>query len=288
MNKAIHPSLRSIAILIHSFLGGEWVIAAVVCNQSVYMGTYAALLTGLLKAGLADLGFTKTRGYLIRDMGECVGGVNFQKSKYDDNRFFVEVGVLSKRLDRFNLQFMAENDTHPYHWMRAQFRHRLTSPVADRGDDQWTITPNKPIAELVSRLAPLLKSEAVRIFDALGTDAKMLSALTSDADPCGIRVLRGQEWPAVPTAYVYAAVLADAISPEQVGTLKRMAMDSAETPLLREQVIEQLANVGKRPIAPEDMLPEEALAELRELTGQDFGSDYQAWQNWLKNHPIKR
>lgn len=252
------------------------------------MASYAALLTGLLKAGLADLGFTKARGYLVRDMGECVGGVNFQKSKYDDNNFFVEVGVLSKRLDRFDRQFTAENDTHPYHWMRAQFRHRLRSPDADRGDDQWAIKPNKPIADLVNRLAPLLTSEAVRIFDALGTDAKMLSALTSDADPCGIRICRGQEWPALSNAYVYAAVLADAISPDQVGELKRMAIDSAETALIREQVNEELSMIGKRPTSPEDMLPEEALAELRELTGQDFGSDYQAWQNWLKNHPIKR
>lgn len=274
--------------IVKSTLTPAPVIRVVICNLSVSMATYAALLTSLLKTGLADLGFSKSRGYLVRDMGECVGGVNFQKSKYDANNFFVEVGVLSKRLDRFNLQFTTENHLHHYHWMRAQFRHRLSSPAADRDGDQWTIKPTAPIAELVHRLAPLLKSEAVRIFDALGTDAKMLSALISDADPCGISVCRGQEWPELSTAYIYAAVLADAISPEQVGELKQMAEDAAKTDLSRAQVKEKLANVGKRPTAPEDMLPEEALAELRERTGQDFGSDYQAWQNWLKNHSIRR
>lgn len=46
------------------------------------MASYSKLLTALLRAGLADVGFTKSDGYLFSDTGECVGGLYFQKSRY--------------------------------------------------------------------------------------------------------------------------------------------------------------------------------------------------------------
>ena len=90
------------------------------------MASYSKLLSALLRAGLADVGFTKSDGYLIRDSSECIGGLYFQKSRYEANDFFVEAGVLSKRLDRFDRLGRAREDRQLYQawhkWLRENRR----------------------------------------------------------------------------------------------------------------------------------------------------------------------
>ena len=252
------------------------------------MATYPKLLTALLKSGLDDLGFYKANGYLIRDMGDCVGGIHFQKSKYYSNQFFIEAGVLSKRIDRHLMRQTTASDKRPYTWQRSQFRKRLVSDAADLNDDKWILKSAGPPDELVSRLSPVISREAVRIFDALGTDEKMMAALISDQDPCGYAVCRGQEWPAVCDALVMAVVIAHDIAPDAVSRYSEMAVSAASRDSERLAVQGALEQVGQTPIEPSDMMPAEALDELRRMTGQDFGDDYEAWRKWLRDNPLPK
>jgi len=250
------------------------------------MASYSTLRKALLASGLRDAGFTAGSEYLVRDMGECVGGIEFQKSKYDSAEFYIEAGVLSKRLDRFELRFTSESRSRPYGWERAQIRMRLDSGPSDDGYGKWILRSTQPITKLADRMASLLLNDGVHLFNTFGTDEKMRDGLLARKKPHGYSLSRGVEWPARHAALVYAAILIDDIGPrESLGKTIAMARSAAKTPMERDWVNRYVKEMRKPPLNPEDMSQQEAFERLRELTGQDFGNDYEDWNSWLKSNP---
>ena len=248
------------------------------------MNLYPKLCRQLLANGLGDTGFRVASGYLIREMGECVGGIEFQKSKHDDCQFYVNVGVMSKRIDRFQRRFTAEADSRPFDWQRAQIRHRLHSDDADC-HERWHIKRTRPMSLLVDRLATHLLNDAVPFIEAFGTDARMRDALLADDSPHGYKLYRGSDWPRRSIALFYAAFLIAEIGPsERFDETLREAQAAVENSIEQDFIDRRIDAIGTPPMNPEDMIPQEALDRLREMTGQDFGDDYEAWQQWLKSN----
>jgi hypothetical protein len=219
-------------------------------------------------------------------MGECVGGIEFHKSKYDSAEFDVDAGVLSKRLDRFERRFSSEDRSKPYEWFRAQIRVRLDSGPSDDGNGKWLLRRRQPVANLADRLMPLVLKDGIALFDRFGTDAKMRDALLAPPKRGRFSLSQGADWPKRHVALVYAAFLFNHIGPQgQFRKTVSKARAAAKTPLDRDQVARYVEEIDKAPVNPEDMSREEAIARLRELTGRDFGNDYAAWSDWLKSHP---
>lgn len=251
---------------------------------------YGQLAQALLLRGLAREGFRQAGRCLIHESRQVEGGFELERKQGKPYTFFVNVGAWSKRLHAFEVEGTPYKDT--FRNFPFRFRSHACEPLEALGPPErqipkeWTLPPEGDLDELAEALAPLLLEVGLPFLRAHDSDAALLESLqaerhTRERQSPGLRRLRS----------VHLAVLHDALGEAEArDRLLGQARDEAAaagTPADRE-VIEEAIQRFLDPVRPSlplhELPPAEALQQLREMTGQDFGDDMEAWAAWLKEN----
>lgn len=231
--------------------------------------SYRALQESMLALGMRSARFTIEKGLLVRDFGECVGGIEFQRSKYNPDEFFVNVGIISKRVDEF---FKDEYRNEPWS-LRCHLGCRLEDIVPSPLPYCWRTTPT---ADVAATLAKVILQHAIPFFERFSTDSKLKSGLLRGSRKLKYHLLAGD-------SELYAAIIAkhkgDAKAFEH---LAKQAREQAKKSANEDWVVEQLERLVAGPILPEDTNRATAIEQLKRITGRDFGDDEVAWRAWLR------